>query len=531
MTTNGYQLAADWSRQGLFTGTLQDVTSYVIDEVVVSWGRNDGRTLEDAAAGKFTFSLDNSSRQFSDDNQSSPIAGDVLPGTPVRYNKTDPTNGATTSLFLGPMDELDTDPNAEGKDFTASCADGWGLPGDTQLSTAVYQGQRTGDLINIILDAINWPPDRRDIDPGATVVPYWWLEGQDADSAVDDLVHSEGTPAIAYVQAGVFYFRDRHHRVTEARSLTSQGTYTHTIPGGAVGGAHRILKNSFRRNHGLRNIINSATLEVTPRIPGNRQVVWSSDDPIVLGASEQVVLVIRTEDPFLDLQIPSNQVVYLEDGTWTFDYHLASGSVSFALSRTSGQSAFLTITAGAGGAILDLGIKLRGTPLGKGAARKFTAGNVGSENTFGANDWAGPAPWAHYYDAQVLVDKMVNVYGQARPSISFDIDGAISSATLTEILGQQVSDRITVRNDELGLNADFMVERLTHTVRRHGVRHILTVAAQVVEPTQAANPFLFDVAGHGFNDGRFAMDGVNNPATMFRFDVAGHGFNDGVFAA
>jgi hypothetical protein len=539
MTVRGYQLAADWSRAGLFTGTLEDVSSYVTnDDIVVSWGRADIRATEDAAAGTLTFTLINIDRQFSDDNTSSPIAGDVLPGTPVRFNVTDPATGGITTVFQGPMDDLDTDPNAAGKDFTAKCSDGWGAPGDTKLSTLVYTGQRTGDLITIILDAIGWPAAKRALDPGATLVPYWWVEGVDAATAINDLVHSEGPPAIAYVQNGIFCFRDRHHRLLSTRSATSQGTYTHVIPAGTGPDSdHKIIRNSFRRNHGLKNIVNSATLEVTPRIPGNRQVVWSSDDPILLGASETVTFVIRTDDPFLDLQTPQEQVVYLEDGTWTFDYHLASGAVSFALSRTSGQSAFLTITAGAGGAFLDLGIKVRGTPLKQGATRKFTAGNPGSAGTFGANDWDGTAPWAYFYDADVLVNKIVNVYGLARPSVSFDIDGVVSAATLTEILGQQISDRITVRNDELGLNADFMVERLTHTVQQLGVRHRLRIDAEVVEPTQAANPFIFDTATplvNGFGNGQFGMDAVNNASTMFMFDTASpttQGFGAGVFAA
>lgn len=684
MTVRGYQLAADWSRQGVYTGTLEDMSSYVDDgtDIEVSWGRDQVRALADATAGKLSFALRNDARLFSTTNLSSPIAGKVLPGTPVRLNVTDPATGGITTVFGGPVAELD--PSAPGKTFTASCSDGWGKPGDSKLSTPVYQGLRTGDLINVVLDAIGWPSTARAIDPGATLVPYWWVDGQDAATAVNDLVHSEGPPAIAYVQNGIFYFRDRHHRLLAARSATSQGTYTllltavstanqlanptfevdaanwtgfngatlarsgtaahsggfslritpdgvtagpyaeseqHALPAGfewtasawffngvawpggvsanmewydaghgyitvtqgilvplpagvwtqvtvrgwapanaayvsmnafvsgtPAGGnlfyvddpslapvpGHKILKDSFSYNDGLANTINSATLEVAPRIPGNRQVVWSTDDPIVLGASESVTLVIRTDDPFVDLQVPQSLVSYLEDGTFTYDYHVAQGNASFALSRTSGQSALLTITAGLSGVFLDTGVRVRGTPLKQGAARKFTAANPVSANTFGDNDWGGDAPWAYFYDADVLVNKIVNVYGQARPSVSFEIDGVVSAATLTEVLGQQISDRITVRNDDHGVNSDFMVERLTHTIRTLGVRHRLKIDAEVVEPTQAVNPFTFDTSGKGFDQGQFGMDAVSNAATMFMFDTAApttQGFGAGVFAS
>lgn len=441
---------------------------------------------------------------------------------------------ATYTVYEGVIDDLDVDPNAAAKDFTATCTDGWAAPGDTTLSTPVYQGKRTGDLINIVLDAVGWPAAKRSIDAGATLVPYWWLEGVDAATAVDDLVHSEGPPAIAYVAAGTFVFRDRHHRLTLAASTTSQGMYTHTIPAGALAGDHKIVAGSFGYDHGLRNVINAANLEVTPRIPQDRQVVWNSDDPIALGASESATLVIRTDDPFIDLQVPQALVTYLSDGTFTHDYHVAQGSATFTLSRTSGQSAFLTITAGLSGVFLDLGIKVRGTPLTAGATRKYSAADASSQSTFGVKNWDRSAPWAYFYDADALVQRIVSGYARPLPSVTFDIEGVLSPATLAQILRQQISDRISVRNDEMGLSGDFMVEQLKHTIRQLGVRHTLTVGAQQAAPSQASNPFTFDVNGKGFDQGQFTLATGASPASMFRFDTASpttQGFGAGVFAA
>lgn len=536
VTAHRYQLAASWSRGGDYTGTLEDVTSYVLDEpeIVASWGRTEPRATEDAAAGSMSFALRNDGRQFSPENTSSPIAGHVLPGTPVRFQVTNPADGTVTTVFKGPIDTFEVDPGAPARDFTATCSDGWGTPGDTKLSTAVFRGQRTGDLITVILDAIGWPgnPGDRSIDAGATVVPYWWVDGVDAQTAILDLVHSEGPPACAWVQNGTFCFRDRHHRVTLPQSLTSQGTYTHTIPAGAVPGDFKILRDSFSYDYGMDHIVNTATLEVTPLVPDVQQVVWSTDSPVSLAANESTTLVIRTDDPFLDLQTPSAAVTYLDDGNvLTSDYHIAGpGSVSFAVSRTSGQSALLTLTAGVNGCYLDQGLKVRATPLKTGAARLFTASDPVSQGRYGNADWGGSAPWAYFYDAQAIADRVVTIYSQPRPSVTFEVDGAISDATLSRVLNTQLSDRITVRNDELGLNGDFFVEKLTHAVKKLGVRHRLTIGAQVVEPYQAANVFTFDVAGRGFNDGQFGLSAANNPATMFRFDTAGHGFDQGVFA-
>jgi len=529
MTVRGYRPAFDWSRSGLFTGTLEDVSSYVTtDDVEISWGRAAARALENSAAGRLTVALNNMDRQFSPEYSASPIFGKVLKGTPFRFDVTDPTTAGITTLLRGPIESFEVNPGAAELSFTAQVSDGWGTPGDTKLSTPVYQGQRTGDLITIILDLLGWPADRRSIDPGATLVPYWWLEGTDAATAVTDLVQSEGSPAIAYVAGGVFVFRDRHHRIMDANATTSQGTYTHTIPAGAVGGDYKVLAGSFTYDHGQDHIVNTATLDVTPRIPGSLEVVWESTDPILLVANEAVTLTILANDPFISLETPDDA---------PGDYRLASGTVTASLSRTSGQSALLTLTAGVAGAFLDTGIRVRGVPLTSGSARKFTAVDQGSINTFGLSDWDKQAPWAYYYDAEAIAATVVSDFAGARPSATFEVEGILSAATFTRNLATAVSDRITVRNDELGLNAAFHVEQVTHIVQQLGVRHRVRIGAQLAAPAQAVNPFTFDTATpttHGFGNGQFALEAGTSATTMFLFDSASgstQGFGAGKFAA
>lgn len=525
MAVRGYALSADWSRGGHYTGALEDVSSYVVkgENVVASWGRTEPFTASEAAASKLNFTLNNHGRQFSPENAASPIAGMQRTGTPVRWTR----DGV--GLFTGPIDLLTVEPTRGSSTADIECLDAWSRLGDTELSTAVHQGKRTGDLITVILDAIGWPAAARSIDAGVTLVPYWWAEGTTAKTAVDELVASEGSPAIAYVRNGVFTFRDRHHRITRAASLTSQGTHTHIVPSGPIGTDHKIVRDTFTYAHGLDRIVNSATIEVTPRVPQNQEQVWGTTDPLALSPGEVVTLIIRTDNPCLDMQLPSATFPLRAGTDYTYDYQITSGSISFSLSRTSGQSALLTLTAGGSGAFLPIGVRVRGTPLTEGAARKFTASDPASQATYGLNEWPGTAPWAHYYDAQAIVDQVISNYAQPRPSVTFSIEARLSSTTLARILAAEIGDRIVVRNDEIGLNAEFAIEQLTHVSQQLGVKHTLTIGAQVVEQVQAANPFTFDAAGKGFNDGQFTAYAGNNPATMFRFDTAGVGFNQGVF--
>lgn len=535
MTVRGYDLFADWSRNGVYSSGDEALATPgvpVIDggqDIVVEVGRSEARSTDDAQAGKLSFRLLNSSRKFSPENTASPIAGKVLPGTTVKFQVT--LNGTITKLHEGPIDSLTADTTAKTMSFDV--LDGWGIPGQESLSTPVYSGQRTGFLIGVILDAIGWTGPR-DLDPGATVVPWWWAENVDAVTAVNDLVHSEGPPAIAYVQGGVFTFRDRHHRLTRTASTVSQGTYTHIIPAGSgPAGDFKMLKDSFSYDHGLSNIINSATLEVTPRIPTSQTVVWSSTTPLTLAANETQTLIVQTDDPFMFAVAPDNTTQYVMDDAPTTDYVLGAGSVAgVTLSRTSGQSLYLTITAGGSGAYLIDGLRMRAVPLVSGPTYKFSQEDASSVGTFRRNTWGGTAPWANIYDADALTQIIVATYALARPTVTFEVasSNGLPVGYLAGIVARKISDQITIRNDEMGLNAPYMVERLVHTVQKLGIKHTLQISAQVPAPTQPANALTFNVAGKGFNDGAFGVNGIPSAANMFTFDTAGRGFDQGVFA-
>jgi hypothetical protein len=515
----GWVMSADWTRQGVFTNPYENVTKQLRGDIVVSYGRNEPRAISPAGAGKLSFRLINVSRVFSPENTSSPIAGQVLPGTTTQYQVTDPTTAAIYVLAKGPIDSIEVDTTDPAKTVSITASDGWGEPGAEQLSTPVYSGQRTGYLINVILDAINWTGGR-DIDAGATVVPWWWVEGADAATAVNDLVNSEGPPAIAYVEGGTFVFRDRHHRLQRADSLTSQGLYTQNKPSGPVAaGDFKILRDSFTYDHGLNNIVNSVTLTVDQRSPTDTSVVWSTDEFINLGANEVRTYIAQGSDPFINAIVPVPVGPSpLGDDSTVGDYTLVAGTVTMALSRTSGQTCFLTVTAGAGGAVIQ-GLALRATPIPVARTVQVQQEDTSSVLTYTRKKWDGTAPWASAYDADAIAQQIIAVYAQPRPTVTFDIAN-VNTTHLSAILTRNISQRITVKNDELGLNGDFYVEQLTHTIIKNGLIHKQTIGAQAVDPGQPANVFTFDTSGKGFNDGFFGVNGVNNPTQMFVLDTA-----------
>jgi hypothetical protein len=522
VTVRGHQLAIDWSGNGTYTAAYEDVSSYVIaGDIEISWGRNvDGESVTLAStSGQLEAVLNDESAVFSQENTGSAINGKILPGRGVRYQATH--LGTTYTLLQGVLDDFDNeyDPFVT---FELQALDGWGRPGAEKLSTPLYRGARTGDAIGFVLDAIGWTGPR-EIDPGATVMPYWWVEGDDAATAITKLVHSEGAPAIAYVRGGTFVFRDRHHRILDARSTTSQVTCTHIVPQGAgPAGDLKIEAGAWSYNHGLKQVVNSATFPVDVRTLQQGAEVWSSDDAVSVAAGATLQVTIQADNPFLNAITPS-----VEEG----DIVLQSGVVSaVTLSRTSGQSATLSITCSSPTVIIRMAVRANAAKITR--TVQVSARDQGSIGRFGGvREWPTEAApiWAGQYDAQVIANRIVTVYATYRPTITFTVP-SLSDANLAAILGLRISDRITVRNDKRGINADFMVERLSHKITSLGLAHRLTITCQAVEPTQPTNVFTFDVAGKGFNQGAFGVDGIDSSTNVFRFDVAGQGFDQGVFA-
>jgi hypothetical protein len=516
MSARGFKLGMDWSRSGTYGNPYEDVSVYADTDITIAVGRATSRAAADLPVGTLDFKIYDGALVYAPERTASPLYGKVAPGVPGRFDLT--VSGVTAPLLVGSLDKFSYDPNEWS--LSGTLVDAWGVAANQTISTPIYRDYRTGDLINVILDEIDWPADKRTIDPGATLVPVWWAEDKSAADAIQELADSEGPPAIAYVDQGVFVFEDRHHRLLTARSQTSQATYTHIYPEGTgPAGDFKMLRGSISYDHGRSNIVNSATFQVDVRAPGDTSAVWSTDAPFVVPAGTTIAVSAQSSDPFYAAVTPD-----------TSDYTVLGGTITVSLDRDSGQSLTISVTAG-GSDVTVQTLQVRATPLVVVRTVKAGAEDPGSVRDKGRKTWDRPLPWAGPYDAQAIADRIVSTYATARPVMTFTIDGAISTAYLQEFAARKVSDRITVREDIVGVNTDFIVERVQRDITSLGVSSRLTVTCESPQPVQAANAFTFDVAGKGFDQGQFVATGVDNPATMFRFDVAGQGFDQGVFAS
>lgn len=507
-----YSFSIDWDGQP--GGTGEDVTDDIVSDVSITYGRDQERQLNPAAVGSASFALNNTSRRYSPQNTASPLYGDLDPAREMTSSVT--WNGVTYPLFTGKIDDFTVKADYSDRTVDLTFLDGLDDLSGMKLSTDLYASRRTGELINIILDEAGWSGGR-DIDPGATIVKYWWLAETEALSAITDLVKSEGPPALAYVAPdGTFVFRDRHQRILRHASRTVQATFhagrlgdctDDGVPPGALS-----LARPFTYAHGWRDIMNSVGFDVVDRAPsGDLVQVWEETATHSLAIGQSINLTVSPTDPFLGAvtPVPGTDITYTGTGT-----------LGVVLSRFSGTSARLTLRA-IGGPVTVTWVQVRGRTVTASQTIRVSASDAESIARHGERSYPDAAPWAGPEDAAAIASQVLLHYAQRRPTVQIRVVSSDPSH-YAQVIGRTVGDRIHIVNDELGLDADFFIERVTHTIPRMNVAGRPPVHAVVLgcemDVDVPANPLTFDKRGAGFDDGVFDPFHSDDPGQVFLFD-------------
>lgn len=500
-----------------------DVTRDVISDISITYGRDQDRQLSPSSVGSAAFSVINVDRKYSPEDTSSPLAGDLNPARDARVSVT--WNGTEYSLMSGRLDDYNIKADFSDRSAAFTFLDGLSLLQGVKLSTAVYESMRTGELINTVLDLAGWTGPR-DIGTGATLVKFWWVDGTDALTAIQDLVRSEGPPAVAYQEPdGTFVFRDRHHRLQRTESLASQATYVSSeISCASPAATGMTYTPPFTYVHGWRDIVNAVSFDVDERSPaGTVSAVWTSEDSYNLALGEAVDISISTTDPFKDAITPVQGTDFRKTG---------AGAVSVLLSRTSGASATITFLA-VGGAVNISGLQLRARPIPVNRTIKVVRKDTASIGQHGERSYPDSAPWANANDAAAIATMILLHYAQRRPTVQIRIVTS-DPAHFLQVLQRRISDRIHITNGEMRLDDDFFVERITHSIQRFnqvGKSPVHAVVLGCEKQLQlATNPFTFDKRGAGFDDGVFDPITSDNASTVFIFDHPQQGkFDTGLF--
>lgn len=276
----------------------------------------------------------------------------------------------------------------------------------------------------------------------------------------------------------------------------------------------------FEYSHGWRDIVNDVVFAVEERHPDAvLSAVWESTATISLTIGQSVTVDVQASDPFLDAQD-------IDDGTDII--YSGAGVPSVLLSRRSGQSTAITITA-VGGSLTVTYLRLRARSVPVVRTIQVAAADSTSITRHGQRTYPDEAPWAGQHDALAVAQLLLAAYSERRPTVSLRIVSSDLAHHL-QVVERQISDLITIRNGELGLYADFFIENVQHTLARMtgqddcpGPVHYATFGCERSGVVVPDNPFTFDVAGAGFDDGVFDPTAADNPENVFIFDDAVQG--------
>lgn len=518
-TTNGEQTWLDYVR---IVGEGEDVTTLVPWEspIEITVGRDKARALAPITPGRSGFQLDNESLDYSPENASSPLAGQLGPGREVVLAAFH--GGTAYTLLRGHLDDFKLDPDPGSWLVSFTVLDGLARFKDAPVSTALYPAVRVGQAVHHVLDAVGWTGGR-DIDPGGSTIRWWWEDTDDGFAALMRLWATEGPRSLMSISpGGDFVFRDRHHRLVRAASTTVQATFRDS-------GAEPLVENDLDYDVGWKEIVNSVEATITQREPAAvAEPVWEDSNYREVLPGQTVTLTVRLDNPVWAAQVPT---VGSDPDLDPDVLYVGAIVPSASLSRTSGQSLelHLSVAPGAGSAARILRVRLRGQPVTGVRSLKLVRQDTESiRRTGGVKPLRLDTPWLNQHDAEAIMDLVLGQRAEPLPTVTFELLNS-NATTLAQQLQRDLSDRVRTVFGRIGMDAECHIEQIKYSISEGAIVLTTRFGCEKIRALPA-NVFRFDVTGAGFDDGVFAPSGIDDPASIFRFDTAGQGFDDGVFA-
>jgi hypothetical protein len=490
-----------WADELMLLGPGEDVSRHTLglrQALSFKYGRDTARGLSPVAPGETALKLNNRGREYSPDNPGSPIAGYLGPAKPLLIKALYADRSHV--MFRGYLDDYEIIPEPSERAVDLSALDLLGSKlGEATLSTALYPSLQTGQALHVVLDAIGWPADARDIDTGATTLRYWWEEGTTATEAIQRLMAAEGPPSLVSVDSkGWIVFRDRHHRLLRPQSLEVQATFR-------ASGFEPTFSAPMEYDIGWKDLVNSVEVSVDERQAAAEYTpVFETEDVIAVSAGETRTLAIEGQDPFTGALIPVEGV----------DYVLQGGDLEVTLSRTSGQSAEVYLKSETGAVVT--GMKVRAFAVSVARTWKVLVEDKASISANGLKSFTSEIPLVNVHDAAAIGAILVGQRSERLPVVTLDVNNG-NAARMAQVLGRDLSDRVHVVESETFTDHPFYIEQIEHNVEQIGHSHVATFGMERARE-QVTPVFTFDDPDAGFDDGLFGLAGFDQPQQVFVLD-------------
>ncbi|MDY6957631.1 MAG: hypothetical protein SVK08_00605 [Halobacteriota archaeon] len=463
---NKYEVCVDWNNDGDFVDTYDDISADVMS-LKISRGRDD--ELESAEVGKCGIQVRDTAGKYVPENTAGVLYGSLLPGRPVRIRAF--LSGTRYNLFFGFIDDIIPSPKPSAQSAYIPCVDGVDQLNRSNVTMALQTSKTSGQLFTTALDYVSWNATRRTLDTGPDTYPLVHAEKQKCGNFLRKIEQSEF--GFMYIGAdGYLNWEDRHHRLKSPHT-TSQWTCT---------ASHYSDINPVHSLKSIRNrVVVKSTYKTLAAAPAT--VIWtlqenkdnSPADSPTIKAGETITYWAKYYDgnnlPCIagSVVTPVSTTDYLgndnQDGSGadrTADISITdtifAGSAKLEVQNTSGTNLYLTF------------LQIRGQVYSDSFVQ-VEEDDATSQTAYGLREIVLDLPYYHTTSSmQGIAEYMLAL--KKDPRNAYDITLWNKDDTvLAEILGGEISERITLQSSTLNIDDDYFIERMEHTIDLAGKRH------------------------------------------------------------
>lgn len=502
MPTATYTVSVDWDKNGNYTGTYDDITSYV--RSIRSFNGFRQPFMNVAGEATLELELDNADKRFSPEYSGGPLYGKKWINLPVRFRA---DNGTTYTMWLGTVTSVHPQPGANGEKRAILRARGPKLILDTsKIYLPLQIGQRTDQIISNILGQVVFA-EANSVGPWALglvgysevdtatyvgqsalvnaletngiTISYFgdtWENGVTAYEAIKQVVEAErGKFFFDRFGQAVFYTRTHFPLVTtDLATLTDASILSYAYIYG-----------------GEDDIVNKVIVKYQPRsIGGATDTLWALDKPVNISGGTESRIQARFTEQNSDSKISGYNVLIPQIANSTLQF--SSGTAELVTWTVDSRGAEMVFVARNGNCTISE-IIIQGYKLTAYNAAEAIAVDDSSPFFYGPHELALNIPAIdNANDAQSIADyEALRRPTPAGRMASISLINK-STAILAQQLARTIGDRINLSETQTAHNADYFIIGEEHVITDGMKKHITT---WYLEPANAAQFWVLGVAG------------------------------------
>lgn len=463
----------DWNNDLDYSDTGETVTTRVQhrDGITTVRGRDTIRALSPPAAGSCDFTLNNASKDYSPENASSPLYGNLTPGRRVRIRTTAPS---ATNIWKGNLDDLPQQPLLRGGFVKVPALGTLAKLKGTKVSCYLRTNITTSAALAVLFAAAGLAASEYQfLDTGKTTLTLWWCGDDDAFDMMTRILAAEGPGAAIYEDgSGVITFHSRHYRLLTTRCTVSQATF---------GNASTEPKHAppFGYQPNLKGVVNQAAITTkVGTLAGSATTVWTWTGSIQCAVGTPLYFDINLSEPAEQF---TSAITFDTGGLLTTIGNYDDGGANPA----KGTRVYLqVINNSAGGQTVTITAISVSAKVYSSATEivRNTADTSASQAKYGSRALPtsyNPWPYIDSLVARDFADAIVGAYKEPRASVDITVNNG-HATRLTHQLAREISDRVTVQESQTGMNGAVIIERIRHEIKAGGRDHKTTFSCEKV---------------------------------------------------